>query len=57
MQEKLIYISNPTEVNNYLEEGWSIKNISATKNNGTHGCYVHLVKNQSYENRNTGNSQ
>lgn len=56
MHEKLIYISNPIEVDNYLNEGWTIKNISATKNNGTHGCYVHLIK-ENHENRNTGNSQ
>lgn len=43
--ETLICIQKPSEISYYLENGWSIKNISAYAVNGVvRGCWVHLVR-------------
>lgn len=46
MKEKLICVSgrDTKELNNHLEDGWTIKEISACGNYATHCCYVHLIK-------------
>lgn len=47
MVEKFICINNAHEVDSYLDDGWSIKAISAWATNGVKGCYIHLIKENS----------